>query len=70
MYVSKKIKISKIGVVQIIFPAGFDSQGVLNNDPTVWLYGAKPTQKYIIAKSVNIFGQWTIFDGNTPRLCL
>jgi hypothetical protein len=27
---------------QTIFPAGFDSQGVFNKDPTVWLDGSRP----------------------------
>ncbi len=28
--------------MKFIFPAGFGSQGVLNNDPTVWLVRARP----------------------------
>jgi hypothetical protein len=36
---------------QIIFPAGFASQGGLDIDPSVWLDGAKPPQKLSIIKS-------------------
>jgi hypothetical protein len=28
--------------VHIILPAGFDGKGALNEDNTVWLYGARP----------------------------
>ncbi len=31
---------------QIIFPAGFDSQGVLGKDPSIWLDRAGPTNTY------------------------
>ncbi len=34
--------LSNYGYAQIIFPASFTSQGVLNKDPTVWLEGDRP----------------------------
>jgi hypothetical protein len=34
-------------MLRSFFPANFAGYGDFNNDPTVWLDGARPPQKYI-----------------------
>jgi hypothetical protein len=46
-YVCKYIIISDWNYAQIIFPAIFASQGVLNNNPMFGLYGVRSHQKVL-----------------------
>ncbi len=47
MYVCNYVKTST-SYAQIIFPASFANQRVLNKDPTVWLDGAIPPPKVVV----------------------
>ncbi len=69
-YVSKYMKISKIGaMLRSLFLTGFAGQGVLNKDPTVWLDGAMPPPNYIIGQYNNTFGGLAnLLLGNTPKV--
>jgi hypothetical protein len=40
------------GLAQIIFPAGFAGQGVLNKDPNAWLDGAIYQDNWILIKNL------------------
>ncbi len=47
-YICKYIKINNWSDTQIIFHRRPTSQGVLNNDPMIWIGGARPSQKVLL----------------------
>jgi hypothetical protein len=47
-YICKYIKINKWSHAQIIFHRRPTSRGVLNNDPLIWIGGARPSQKVLL----------------------